>query len=237
VLSMTRETLEHLEHSEAAIQRAKQLLAVHGYPDDLRTVMVIGFITQLIEHHESMLLLIRADKVGSAFALARSPIEGMYRGMWINFSATDAQVARFERNDDIGLNMTQLAQAIDAAYHAGDFFEDLKRRSWDALNSYAHTGVLQLGRRFREGNVEPGYTDGGIFEITTSVTTCILLLIGRFLAAQGHADESRAAEALIETYGPLRRRTGGNHLPGALVVLSLLLTGAWAVAHRFHLIR
>jgi Family of unknown function (DUF6988) len=183
-----------------------------------------------------MLLLIRADKVGSAFALARSPVEGMYRGMWINFAATDAQVARFERNDDIGLTTTQLAQAIDAAYHAGDFFEDLKRRSWDALNSYAHTGVLQLGRRFREHNVEPAYSDGEIFEITTSVTTCILLLIGKFLAVQGHADECHAAEALTETYGPLRRRAGGNHLPAALAVIGLLLTGAWFVAHRFQLI-
>jgi len=164
---MTPETREHLQHCEAAIQEAKRLLAIHGYPDDLRTVMVIGFITQLVEHHEAMLLLIRADKVGSAFALARSPVEGMYRGMWINFAATDAQVARFERDDNIGLTMTQLAQAIDAAYHAGDFFEDLKRRSWDALNSYAHTGVLQLGRRFREHNVEPAYSDGEIFEITT----------------------------------------------------------------------
>jgi hypothetical protein len=208
VLGMTPETREHLQHCEAAIQEAKRLLAIHGYPDDLRTVMVIGFITQLVEHHEAMLLLIRADKVGSAFALARSPVEGMYRGMWINFAATDAQVVRFERDDNIGLTMTQLAQAIDAAYHAGDFFEDLKRRSWDALNSYAHTGVLQLGRRFREHNVEPAYSDGEILEITTSVTTCILVLIGKFLAVLGHADECRAAEALTETYGPLRRRAG-----------------------------
>src|SRR5262249_33975132 len=125
----------------------------------------------------------------------------------------------------------------DAAYHAGDFFEDLKRRSWDALNSYAHTGVLQLGRRFREHNVEPTYSDGEIFEITTSVTTCILLLIGKFLAVQGHADECHAAEALTETYGPLRRRAGGNHLPALLAVIGLLLTGVWFVAHRFHLIR
>jgi hypothetical protein len=58
---MTPETREHLQHCEAAIQEAKRLLAIHGYPDDLRTVMVIGFITQLVEHHEAMLLLIRAD--------------------------------------------------------------------------------------------------------------------------------------------------------------------------------
>jgi hypothetical protein len=81
----------------------------------------------IIEHHESMLLLLRYGKTGSAFALACSVVEGMYRGMWINFVATDAQIERFERTDEIGLNMTELACAIDAGYHAEDFFEDLKR--------------------------------------------------------------------------------------------------------------
>jgi hypothetical protein len=146
VLRMTPEAIEHLTRVEAAIREAKRLLSIHGYPDDLRTVMVIGFVDQVIEHHDSMLLLIRGGKVGSAFALARSVVEGMYRGLWINFVATGVEVARFARCDDIGLAMTQLAQSIDAAYRAGDFFEDLKRRSWDTLNSYSHTGVLQLGR-------------------------------------------------------------------------------------------
>lgn len=202
---MTQETIEHLNRVEAAVREAKRFLGIHGYPDDLRTVMVIGFIDQIIEHHEAMLLLIRADKVGSAFALARSAVEGMYRGLWINFAATDTQVEWFERNDEIGLSMTQLAQSIDAAYHAGNFYEDLKRRSWDGLNSYAHTGMLQLGRRFTGANVEPAYSDAEIFEATTAVTTCILLLVGRFLLLQDHADEARAAEALTETFGPLWR--------------------------------
>jgi hypothetical protein len=212
---MTQETIEHLNQVEAAVRGVKRLLAGHGYPDELRTVMVIGFIDQIIEHHEAMLLLVHADKVGSAFALARSAVEGMYRGLWINFAASDAQVGRFERNDDIGFSMTELARSIDAAYQAEHFFENLKIRSWDALNSYAHTGVLQLGRRFREHNVEPAYTDGEIFEITTAVTTCILLLVGRFLARQGHADECRAAEALTETYGPVWRAVQLQRLGGA----------------------
>jgi hypothetical protein len=130
---MTPEVLGHLNQVEAAVQEAKRLLARHGYLDDRRTVIVIGFIDQIIEHHESTLLLLRNGKTGSAFALARSVVEGMYRGMWINFVATDVQIERFERTDEIGLNMNELACAIDAGYHAEDFFEDLKRRSWTRL--------------------------------------------------------------------------------------------------------
>jgi hypothetical protein len=60
-----------------------------------------------------------------------------------------------------------------------DFFEDLKRRSWDALNSYTHIGMLQLGRRISH-----------------------YFLVSKLLAVQNHADECRGAEALVGTYGP-----------------------------------
>src|SRR5215475_3207770 len=114
------------------------MLSAHHYPDDLRTVLVAGLIDIVIEHHESMLLLIRNGKAGSAFALARSIFESMYRGMWINFCATDKEIERFEKSDDIPHTLAELANAIDTAYKANGFFTGLKRRAWKALNSYTH---------------------------------------------------------------------------------------------------
>ncbi len=126
---MSPETTEHLVQVETVIREVKRLLAVHGYPSDLRTVLVIGFIAQVIEHHEAILLLIRQGKVGSAFALARAGVEAMYRGLWVNLAATDTEAARFERRDDVGLTMTELARAIDTAYEADGFFMNLPRQS------------------------------------------------------------------------------------------------------------
>ena len=82
--------------------------------------------------------------------------------------------------------MTQMATAIDTKYQAEGFFEDLRKRAWPALNSYTHTGILQLGRRFVGQNVQPNYSDGEILAVTTTVTTCPLLLAGKFLAVQNH---------------------------------------------------
>ncbi len=207
---MEPETAEHLNKVEEVIEQVKHLLARHGYPDNLRTVIVIGFISQMVEHHEAMLLLIRNGKIGSAFTLARSIVESMYRGMWVNYCATNAQLQEFEQNDDVPLTMTAMARAIDEQYHAEGFFERLKNRSWSTLCSYTHTGLLQLGRRFTGHNVQPDYGDGEILEVTTTVTTCILLLVGKFLAVQDQADECREAERLIETFGPAAR---GNSVP------------------------
>ncbi len=66
-----------------------------------------------------MLLLCRNGLLGSAFALGRSIVESMYRGMWINFCATDAQLAEFNRDDRFPVKMPQMAREIDVKYRAG----------------------------------------------------------------------------------------------------------------------
>ena len=203
---MTKETVEHLNRIETVIGEAKRLLSRHGYPDTLRTVILAGCLDQMIEHHEAMLLLIRNGKVGSAFTLARSIVESMYRGLWLNFCGTDAQVEQFERKDELPLTMAEMADAIDEKYRAEGFFADLKKRAWPALNSYTHTGMLQLGRRFTGHKVQPSYRDSEIIAVTTTMTTCILLLASKFLAVQNYPEDSREMETLLGTYGPAARQ-------------------------------
>jgi hypothetical protein len=197
---MTNEIREHLLKVEHAIRSVIPLLTRHDeYPGDSRTALVIAFIAQLIEHHEAVLILIRHDMVGSAFALGRPIVEGVYRGLWINVCATDAEIERFMSKDEIRVSMAGLATAIDAGYRTKDFFQKLKTRSWDFLNSYTHTGMLQLGRRFTKQETKPSYTDGQILQMTTTLTTCLLLLISGFLTKQSRVEEATRVAALIES--------------------------------------
>jgi hypothetical protein len=200
---MTDKLREHMVKCEKAMQSAKPILGKHPFPDDYRTVTVIGFISVLIEHQESALLLIMHDKVGSAFALGRPIVEGAYRGLWINACATDEEIKKFNEKDKIDLEFREIAAALDPAHNTGDLFQDFKNRAWKALNSYTHGGMHQIGRRFAEHDVLSSYTEGEIYEMTTTVTTCVLILISRFLAKQGHPDDAKAIDALVETYGPV----------------------------------
>ena len=200
---MSPETNAHLTRTEEAVKEARGILAGIAYPDDLRTTMVMGFVSQVFEHHEAMLLLCRAGKVGSAFALGRSIFESLYRGLWINFCATDEQISAFDRDDKFPVNMSDMAKQIDEMYRAEGFFQDLKRRAWSALCSYTHTGLLQLGRRFNGHQAVPAYSDEEIYEITTSSTTCVLLLAGKLLARQGYGEECVTIENLTANYGPV----------------------------------
>jgi hypothetical protein len=200
---MTDKLREHMVKCEKAVQSAKPIIGKYPFPDDYRTSLIIGFISILIEHHEAVLLLIMRELVGSAFALGRPIVEGMYRALWLNVCATDEELNRFIEKDEIKLTLAEMAEAIDPAHNSGDLFQDLKKRSWKALNSYTHTGMLQLGRRFTGHEVVNSYSEGEIYEMTTTMTTCVLILISRFLAKQGHPDDAKAIDALVETYGPV----------------------------------
>jgi hypothetical protein len=212
---MQPKTTAHLEQVEKIVDEAHKILSKHAYPDNTRTVLVAGFLATMIELHGAMLRLIRDGKVGAAFALARSIVESMYRGMYMNFVATDPEVQQFEATDEFPIKMRAMAQALDKAYHAGDFFEDLYNRGWAALCSYTHSGMLQLGRRFTGHNLQPNYTDEEIYAVTTTVTTCVLLLACKFLAVQNQVNDSKTVEALIGTYGPVAATKASPAAPTA----------------------
>jgi len=200
---MTNKLKEHLIRCEKAMQSAKPILAKHGFADDHRTVTVIGFISVLVEHQESVLLLVMHEKVGSASALVRPVVEGAYRALWINLPAADEEVKKFNKKDTIDLEFGEIAVALDTAYGMGDFFQDFKARTWKHLNSYTHGGMHQIGRLFVKHEVANNYTEEEIYEMTTTVTTIVLLAISFFLKKHGHVDSGNEIQALLETYGPV----------------------------------
>jgi len=107
--TMTDELKAHLIRCEKAVQSTKPILAKHGFPDDYRTVTVIGFISMLVEHQESVLVLVMHDNAGSASALVRPIVEGAFRGLWINLPATDEEVKKFNEKDKVDLEFGALA--------------------------------------------------------------------------------------------------------------------------------
>jgi hypothetical protein len=200
---MTNNLKEHLIRCENAMQGAKPILGKHGFPDDPRTLTVIGFISVLVEHQESILLLVMHDKAGAASALVRPVVEGAYRALWFNLPATDAEVKKFNGKDDIDLGFGEIAKALDNAYGTGALFQGFKTLAWKHLNSYTHSGMHQIGRRFVKHEVVNNYSEQALYEITTTVTTLVLLAISFFLKKHGHVDSGDQIQALLETYGPV----------------------------------
>jgi hypothetical protein len=188
-----------LKSAEAAILEVKKILNGNKYTDEEYSTVVVGFIAQGIEHHEALILLTRSGLTGSAFALVRSIVEGLARGVWFTVCANQTQVLKFRNEDQIDQTFGEMSDAIDAQCGI-DFFHDFKDRSWKTLNSYTHTGILQIGRRFTGHDLVPSYRDSEITEMMRVSTTCILLIVRPYLVRQGHKDSARAINALGERY-------------------------------------
>jgi hypothetical protein len=191
---------ELIKRAEATIAPVRELLNKYGYPDDPKTVVAVGFIDQAFEHHAALMVLIKHGLTGSAFALLRSLVEIMYRGVWIVTAASDHEVRRFVEKDEIRLTVAALAEAADKACNI-DFFLKFKKKAWEGMNSYAHTGLLQLGRRFKEQQLAHAYTDAEISQLISIATASILMLVRPFLAFHGHVEDAKKMDQLGEAFG------------------------------------
>jgi hypothetical protein len=186
---------ENLKRSENTITEVKRLLTELKLGGDDWSVVVAGMIHQGIEHHDSIIALIRLKRIGSAFAQVRSVVEILVRGAWFTCCATKEQVSKFIREDKIDLRFGPMADAIDQSQQL-EFFHDFKEKNWPALNSYTHTGILQLGRRWTGDKLAPSYKDEEIIEVIRTCTMCILLTVQPYLARNGHANASKKIVAL-----------------------------------------
>jgi hypothetical protein len=180
---------DELKLAEGVANEIKKVITPLKYADDEWSTTVAAFIDQAFEHHTATILLIRASLFGSAFALLRSIVEIVVRGVWIATCATDAQIKQFREKDEIDASFGAMSKEIDAKCGI-DFFVNLKTKSWDALNSYTHTGALQLGRRFSGQKLEPSYKDREKIEVIRMSTTMLLMIVRPFLAKHGHNNEA-----------------------------------------------
>ena len=171
------------------------------YGGDTRTTLLIGFADQIFEHHAAILRLIESRLYGSAFALVRSLFEAFFRVLWAVSCASDTDVEKIATKERFQFPGTEtMVNDIDQKLKMNGFFLEFKKNAWTAMNSYTHTGLLQLSRRFSRTRVEPRYSETESVEVIHVITIAIVLL-GRFIAVQtGRTAEAEQAEQLMDEY-------------------------------------
>jgi hypothetical protein len=109
--------------------------------------MVMGLLSTIIQHHRSMLQLIKsAGTADSSWALARDILKGTRYGLWINSCATEEQILQIEQADEFPFSIPEVIKEVEAAYCTDRFFEDLKNRWGTQLYKYSRSDIFQLGR-------------------------------------------------------------------------------------------
>ena len=170
------------------------------YKDDTRGLLLISYTDLVLEHHESTMVLLEKKLYGSAFSLVRVLFEAFFRAHWTTGCAKDADIEKLRRQEFEFPGVGKMVSEIDTAFRTDGFFEEIKKQSWKAMNSYTHSGIRQLSRRFEQGRISPNYSEDEIKEVIDGATTAVILIARLFCVIMGKSQEADEANKLIENF-------------------------------------
>ena len=127
--------------------------------------LAAGCLDMALEHQKAIVLLVANKLYGSAFSLARLIFEAYVRGVWLQMCASETEIKKFKK-DELEKNFNILINEIERCdgFNEG-ILSAAKATNWLSMNSFTHSGFLQVVRRNKEDSLEPNYTDEEIIEL------------------------------------------------------------------------
>jgi hypothetical protein len=156
---------QEIQRAENSIQWLDSQADGLEFKADKRSLLAAGCFDMAVEHQKAIVMLIANRLSGSALSLVRLHFESFVRGLWLQHCATDAQLDRFS-NDQQMEKFAVLLEAVEKqeGYRSG-VLSRAKLQSWKAMNSFAHTGIKQVSRRYYDGHIQGNYSEEELIEI------------------------------------------------------------------------
>jgi hypothetical protein len=163
-----------------------------------RDKLLTAFWGLIVDYHEGMLGLMRQKLYGSAFALLRPTMEALIRAHVVR-AFPQADVDRIKA-DKYATDFGTIGAKIDAEFgYPGIFTRFLKDKN--ILHSFTHSGMPQLGRRFKGADLEVNFEPEEVINFA-HISTSALALVTILLAAQfGLKAEAEEANRLYVEWG------------------------------------
>jgi hypothetical protein len=192
---------------EEEIKRANQfgdelanLVAAKGEcPTGDRNTLLIAYWSLAFDHHRGVLCLLWNKLFGSAFALVRPLVEATVRAHVVIMGSEED--LRKLRNDEYRTNFRTVGKEIDGFFGTDDWFDTFLKRAKNALHSYTHAGLSQLGRRFAGNDVTPSYSDEEIIDTIGTSTIAGFLVTNLVTKHFGFEEEWRKCGKLFGEWG------------------------------------
>lgn len=130
--------------------------------DNPRIALPAGCFNVAIEHHNGIVALCENGYFGTACALIRVIFEACMRGIWLNKCATEDELNQY-RNDNLRKRFDEILEAVEKLEgYEEKIFGRIKKEYWNSMNSFTHTGYLQVSRRLSADSLGPNYSDEDI---------------------------------------------------------------------------
>ena len=169
-------------------------------PTGDRNVLLIAYCSLMFDYHKGILSLLRSELCGAVFALVRPVVEANVRAH-VALKGSEEDLQRIQ-NDAYTVNFKQIGAKIDADFCLNHLIENfLNDMTRSALHSYAHSGLLQLGRRFDGNDIKPNYTDDEIVEVIRVTTSAIFMVTNLVTKHFGFEEDWKKLEEMFAKWG------------------------------------
>ena len=201
IKNMASSVTEHIDQSEDLILWLDSFIVGLSVPTNDRTVIVAACQDVALEHHKSIVLTTREQFYGSAFALIRLQFEAYVRGQWLRYCASDDELATFKERDKLDKKFGEIIGDLESheTFDEG-VLSNIKVESWRAMNSFTHTGLLQVIRRISTTEIGSNYPEEeiiGTLDFADSMALLAALAIVNVTIGE-EADREALAEQLLE---------------------------------------
>lgn len=169
-------------------------------PGDRRARIASACFDVAIEHQAAIALLSEAKLFGSVYALLRVLFEAFVRGAWLFHCATDADLDRFQKGK-LEKKFSDLIKEAETKVGAKDSaLSSIHGKTWSAMNSFTHTGFMQVLRRNSKEKTGPNYDPN---EITLVQKLAGVLGVFSAFELAAVAGNEKIARLVLEKYKAL----------------------------------
>jgi len=175
------------------------VIAKGGFPAGERNTPLMAYWSVVFDFHRGVLCLLTHKFYGSAFALVRPMVEAVVRAHVVILGSEED--LRKLREDEYRTNFSTVGKEIDDAFGTGDLFKNFLNGARNALHSYTHAGVLQLGRRFSGTDLAPNYREEEIVEVLQTSSCAVFIVTNLVTKHLGYEAEWKQCSHLFEEWG------------------------------------
>lgn len=192
---------EEIDRSSEFGQQLEDLVVSKGsitFAGD-RDKLLLAHWSLALDLDKSILALMGHQFYGGAFALLRSLVEAHVRAHVVLMGSED-DVYRI-KNDTYTVNFKTIGGQIDAAFNLQGYFGRFLNGARGALHSFTHSGLSQLGRRFKGNDLVAHYEDGEIIEVIHISSTAAFMVTNLVTKHFKFVDEGKKVQELFLEWG------------------------------------
>jgi hypothetical protein len=196
---------EEIDRSSVFGQKLEDLVVSKGsvtLQAGARDKLLLAHWSLALDLDKSILTLMQNKFYGGAFALLRPIVEAEVRAHVV-LMGSDDDVTKI-REDRYITNFKTIGAEIDTAFNLGGFFDGFLNGARGALHSFTHSGLSQLGRRFKGNDLEAHYDDDEIIEVIRTSSTAVFMVTNLVTKHFKFVGEGKKVEELFLEWGKKR---------------------------------